>query len=208
MESIRAATGLQPGDLLPGLQTEVSLRIAPAAPPQSPFIPSIGMRTSSASDPLEYRPARQVTGNLMVEASYVGNAECGGQRLCWKGKLQLVHTSGSESKRGELDITNAADRALLIYRSLTQVIARFPNLQFEQCLIQDFPRINGSSRRCGLIPVVGIPPFLDRSRRYLVRFAAGKSDPALSRGLSGRWLSPGRRNSCWHRYGYVLFDAR
>jgi len=85
---------------------------------------------------MEYRPAAPGHGNLMVEASMSETAECGGQRLCWERKT-TIYTPQDMKERG-IDITNAADRALLTLPIRSpQVIARFRTLPIEH-VIQDF----------------------------------------------------------------------
>jgi len=154
---------------------------------------------------------REVMPNLMVEAAYVGN-----RGVWWTAPLLAKENYNSltpESLKATwgLDITNAADRALLTLRfARHRSSPGSRTLRIQTVSIQDFHRINRSSRRCGLIRQwIGIPPFLGtRARRHLVRFAAGKSDPAvLARidGTSGLHLA--ERISARHRHGHVLPGA-
>ncbi|HYR86235.1 MAG TPA: TonB-dependent receptor, partial [Terriglobia bacterium] len=168
-----------PYEIFPGLR-----------PPQSPFI-SIDRNAGRPPRQIHWSIGlqRQVTNNLMVEASYVGN-----RGVWWTAPLlgkENYNSLTPESLKSTwgLDITNAADRALLTtpIRS-PQVIARFPNLANPNNVYPGFPSDQRLIQALRPHPQwIGIPPFLGPplGDTWYDSLQA-KATQRLSRGLSGQ----------------------
>ena len=132
-------------------------------PPQSPFI-SIDRNAGRPPRQMHWSIGlqHQMTNNLMVEAAYVGN-----RGVWWTAPLLATenynsHTPESLKAMSGLDITNAADRALLLLPIRSpQVIARFPNLANPNNVYPGFPSDQSLIQALRPHPQwVGIPPFL------------------------------------------------
>jgi Carboxypeptidase regulatory-like domain len=132
-------------------------------PPQSPFI-SIDRNAGRPARQIHWSIGlqREVMPNLMVEASYVGN-----RGVWWTAPLLAKENYNSYTPEGlkaawGLDITNAADRALLTLPIRSpQVTARFPNLADPNNVYPGFPSDQSLIQALRPHPQwVGIPPFL------------------------------------------------
>jgi hypothetical protein len=168
-----------PYEIYPGLR-----------PPQSPFI-SIDRNAGRPPRQIHWSIGlqREVMPNLMVEAAYVGN-----RGVWWVAPLLAKqnynsHTPASLKTTWGLDITNAADRALLTQPIRSpQVIARFPHLANPNNVYPGFPADQTLIQALRPHPQwVGIPPFLGPplgSTWY--DSLQAKATQRFSRGLSGQ----------------------
>lgn len=180
-----------PSIFFPDFRQKYPYEIAPGLrPPQSPFI-SIDRNAGRPPRQIHWSIGlqREITPNLMVEASYVGN-----RGVWWVAPLLAKENYNSltpESLRATwgLDITNAADRALLTQPIRSpQVIARFPHLVNPNNVYPGFPSDQTLIQALRPHPQwVGIPPFLGPplgSTWY--DSLQAKAIQRFSRGLSGQ----------------------
>src|SRR5437867_1227029 len=168
-----------PYEIFPGLR-----------PPQSPFI-SIDRNAGRPPRQIHWSIGlqREVMPNLMVEAAYVGN-----RGVWWTAPLlgrENYNSLTPEDLKATwgLDITNAADRALLTtpIRS-PQVTARFPNLANPNSVYPGFPSDQSLIQALRPHPQwVGIPPFLGPplGATWYDSLQA-KATQRFSRGLTGQ----------------------
>jgi len=180
-----------PEIFFPDFRQKYPYEIAPGLrPPQSPFI---SIDRSAGRPPRQIHWSiglqRQVTNNLMVEASYVGN-----RGVWWTAPLLAKEnynalTPESLKATWGLDITNAADRALLTtpIRS-PQVIASFPYLANPNNVYPGFPSDQRLIQALRPHPQwVGVPPFMgpELGKTWYDSLQA-KATQRLSRGLTGQ----------------------
>ena len=138
-------------------------------PPASPFVslaPNTGRLPRTFQWSLGFQ--RELTSNIVVEASYVGN-----RGAWWVAPLlaglnynaltpqQLANTRLYGATQG-IDITNKADAALLLTPiNSPAVIARFPGLANPNAVYPGFPATQQLIQALRAYPQwVGIPPFL------------------------------------------------
>src|SRR5438093_2967027 len=153
-----------PPIFFPDFSQKYPYEIAPGLrPPQSPFI-SIDRNAGRPPRQIHWSIGlqREVMPNLMVEAAYVGN-----RGVWWTAPLLAKENYNSftpESLKATwgLDITNAADRALLTLPIRSpQVTARFPHLANPSAVYPGFPSDHSLIQALRPHPQwIGIPPFL------------------------------------------------
>jgi hypothetical protein len=180
-----------PPIFFPDFRQKYPYEIAPGLrPPQSPFI-SIDRNAGRPPRQIHWSIGlqRELMPNLMVEASYVGN-----RGVWWVAPLLAKENYNSltpESLKATwgLDITNAADRALLTLPIRSpQVIARFPQLANPNNVYPGFPSDQRLIQALRPHPQwIGIPPFLGPplgSTWY--DSLQAKATQRFSRGLTGQ----------------------
>ncbi|PYR98024.1 MAG: hypothetical protein DMG12_23590, partial [Acidobacteria bacterium] len=180
-----------PSIFFPDFSQKYPYEIAPGLrPPQSPFI-SIDRNAGRPPRQIHWSIGlqREVMPNLMVEAAYVGN-----RGVWWTAPLLAKENYNSltpESLKATwgLDITNAADRALLTLPIRSpQVIARFPNLANSNSVYPGFPSDQSLIQALRPHPQwIGIPPFLgpELGDTWYDSLQA-KATQRFSRGLTGQ----------------------
>jgi len=180
-----------PPIFFPDFRQKYPYEVAPGfRPPQSPFI-SIDRNAGRPPRQIHWSIGlqREIMPNLMVEAAYVGN-----RGVWWVAPLLAKENYNSYTIEGlktatGLDITNAADRALLTLPIRSpQVIARFPNLANANNVYPGFP--SDSSLIQALRPHpqwIGVPPFLGPplGKTWYDSLQA-KATQRFSRGLTGQ----------------------
>src|SRR2546422_128971 len=177
-------------------------------PPQSPFI-SIDRNAGRPPRQMHWSIGlqHQMTNNLMVEAAYVGN-----RGVWWTAPLLATenynsHTPASLKAMSGLDITNAADRALLLLPIRSpQVIARFPNLANPNNVYPGFPSDQSLIQALRPHPQwVGIPPFLGPplGDTWYDSLQA-KATQRLSRGLTGQVAFTWQKELVWRARARTL----
>jgi hypothetical protein len=131
-------------------------------PPQSPFI-SIDRNAGRPPRILQWslNLQHQLTSNLLVEGAYVGNRGAWLTAPVLQGQNYNALTL-DDMKRFGIDLTSAADRALLLAPiSSPQVIARFPYLANPNNVYPGFPASQPLNQALRPYPQwLGIPPFL------------------------------------------------
>jgi hypothetical protein len=180
-----------PSIFFPDFRQKYPYEIAPGLrPPQSPFI-SIDRNAGRPPRQIHWSIGlqREIMPNLMVEASYVGN-----RGVWWAAPLLAKenynsHTPESLKATWGLDITNAADRALLTLPIRSpQVIARFPRLADPNNVYPGFPSDQSLIQALRPHPQwIGIPPFLGPPLGITwYDSLQAKAMQRFSRGLSGQ----------------------
>jgi hypothetical protein len=148
----------------PDFSPRYPVEVAPGVrPPTSPFI-SIDRNSGRPPRILQWSIGlqRELTQNLLVEATYVGN-----RGVWWTAPVLSLEDYNSlnpatlKANYG-LDITNPADRALLTTRiNSPAVIARFPGLANPNNVYPGFPATQPLNQALRPIPqFLGIPGFL------------------------------------------------
>jgi len=148
----------------PDFSPRYPVEVAPGVrPPISPFI---AIDRNSGRPPRMFQWSiglqRELTQNLVVEAAYVGN-----RGVWWTAPVLSIEDYNSlnpatlKSVWG-LDITNAADRALLLTRiNSPAVIARFPYLANPNNVYPGFPATQPLNQALRPVPqFLGAPGFL------------------------------------------------
>src|SRR5437867_5382008 len=180
-----------PPIFFPDFSQKYPYEIAPGLrPPQSPFI-SIDQNAGRPPRQIHWSIGlqREIMPNLMVEAAYVGN-----RGVWWTAPLLAKENYNSftpESLKATwgLDITNAADRALLTLPIRSpQVTARFPHLANPSAVYPGFPSDQSLIQALRPHPQwIGIPPFLGPPLGITWYDSLhAKVTQRLSRGLSGQ----------------------
>jgi len=180
-----------PPIFFPDFSQKYPYEIAPGLrPPQSPFI-SIDRNAGRPPRQIHWSIGlqREIMPNLMVEAAYVGN-----RGVWWTAPLLAKENYNSftpESLKATwgIDITNAADRALLTLPIRSpQVIARFPHLANPSTVYAGFPSDQSLIQALRPHPQwIGIPPFLGPPLGITwYDSLQAKATQRLSRSLSGQ----------------------
>ncbi len=148
----------------PDFSPRYPVEVAPGVrPPTSPFI-SIDRNSGRPPRILQWSIGlqREVTQNLVVEATYVGN-----RGVWWTAPVLSLEDYNSLDPKVlksayNLDITNPTDRALLTTRiNSPAVIARFPWLANPNNVYPGFPATQPLNQALRPIPqFLGIPGFL------------------------------------------------
>ena len=148
----------------PDFSQKYPFEIAPGLrPPQSPFI-SIDRNAGRPPRQIHWSIGiqREITPYTMLDVSYVGN-----RGVWWTAPLMAkenynAHTPESLKAVSGLDVTNAADRSLLLLPIRSpQVLARFPQFANPNNVYPGFPADQSLIQALRPHPQwVGIPPFL------------------------------------------------